>query len=172
MGSQILTPNREGAIWARLMEAQTDALSTEVAQHLLSIGFGESDRDRMQQLAERSESGTLTDEEREEFDGYLHVGNLLAVMQSKARIALRQKRSAPKITPKIADVFDAIPDVCPVLPHAVERKIPDRAGFVLEPVGVRRYANLHNGPFADTHILKGLEDAIFILCSDGHGLAY
>ena len=83
-----------------------------------------------------------------------------------------RKRSAPKITPKIADVFDAIPDVCPVLPHAVERKIPDRAGFALEAVGVRRYTNLHKGSFADAHILKGLEDAILILCSDGHGLAY
>ncbi len=71
MGSQLLTPNREGAIWARLMQAQTAALSPEVAEHLLSIRFGESDRDRMQQLAERSESGNLTDQEREEFDSYL-----------------------------------------------------------------------------------------------------
>ena len=89
MSSQLLTPNREGSIWARLMQAQTDALSSEVAEHLLSIRFGEGDRDRMQQLAERPEAGTLTDEEREEFDSYLHVGNLLAVMQSQARVALR-----------------------------------------------------------------------------------
>ncbi|HMD96975.1 MAG TPA: hypothetical protein VKM93_06535 [Terriglobia bacterium] len=91
MSSQLLSPDREAAIWARLMQAQRDTLSPEVAEHLLSIGFGESDRDRMQQLAERSESGTLTDEEREEFDSYLHVGNLLAVMQSKARLAPRRK---------------------------------------------------------------------------------
>jgi hypothetical protein len=38
---------------------------------------------------ERSEAGTLTAEEEKEFDGYLHVGNLLAVMQSKARLALK-----------------------------------------------------------------------------------
>jgi hypothetical protein len=41
----------------------------------------------MQELAERSEAGTLTAEDHSEFDGYLHVGNLLAVMQSKARLA-------------------------------------------------------------------------------------
>ena len=45
----------------------------------------------MLQLADRSEAGTLTAEERAEFDGYLHVGNLLAVMRSKARLALQTK---------------------------------------------------------------------------------
>jgi hypothetical protein len=96
MSSQFLSPNREADIWARLMQAQRDDPSQEAAQYLLSIGVGENDRDRMQQLAERSECGTLTDEERAEFDSYLHVGNLLAVMQSKARVALRRKpRNGP-----------------------------------------------------------------------------
>jgi hypothetical protein len=90
MSSQPLSPNREANIWARLMQAQRDDPSQEVARYLLSIGFGERDRDRMQQLADRSESGTLTDDERAEFDSYLHVGNLLAVIQSKARVTLRQ----------------------------------------------------------------------------------
>jgi hypothetical protein len=45
----------------------------------------------MQRLAERSETGELTEEERTEFDSYLHVGNLLAVIQSKARVALRSR---------------------------------------------------------------------------------
>jgi hypothetical protein len=90
MSSQLSTPNREAAIWARLIEAQRE-LSPEVAEYLLSIGFGEIDRERMEQLAELSDAGTLTDEERAEFDSYLHVGNLLAVMQSKARLALRPK---------------------------------------------------------------------------------
>jgi len=94
MSSQLLSPNREAAIWARLMQAQRDALSPEVAEYLLSIEFGESDRAQMRQLAERSESGTLTDEEQIEFDSYLHVGNLLAVLQSKARVALGRKPPA------------------------------------------------------------------------------
>jgi len=90
MSSQLLGPNREAHIWARLMQSQRDDPSQEVARYLLSIGFGQRDRDRMRQLAERSESGELTDEERAEFDSYLHIGNLLAVMQSRARVALRQ----------------------------------------------------------------------------------
>ena len=91
MGSQVLSSNSEAAIWARLMQAQKDELSPEAAEFLLSIGFAESDRERMLRLAELSEAGTLTPEEQAEFDGYLHVGNLLAVMQSKARLTLKRK---------------------------------------------------------------------------------
>jgi len=80
------------------------------------------------------------------------------------------RSSAPKITPKITDVFDAIAKVGAVLPHAVECKIPDRARFALKAVSVRRYANLTEGPFVKGHIFEWRKDAIFILCSDGHGL--
>ncbi|HUA19536.1 MAG TPA: hypothetical protein VMB25_12385 [Bryobacteraceae bacterium] len=91
MSSQLLSPNSEAAIWARLMEARKNELSPEAAEYLLSITFPETDRKRLEQLAERSAAGTLTDEERAEYDSYLHIGNLLAVMQSKARVALRRK---------------------------------------------------------------------------------
>jgi hypothetical protein len=73
------------------MQAQKDELSPEAAEFLLAIAFDEADKQRMQELAERSEAGTLTAEQQAEFDGYLHIGNLLAVMQSKARLALRRK---------------------------------------------------------------------------------
>ncbi len=95
MGSQLETRNCESAIWARLMQAQKDELSSEVAEFLLSVNFGKADRERMLQLAEQAEAGNLTAEEQGEFDSYLHVGNLLAVMQSKARLALENKRPNP-----------------------------------------------------------------------------
>jgi hypothetical protein len=91
MDAHMLNPNREPAIWARLMQTPGDELSPESAAYLLSIRFAESDVDRVRQLADRSETGELTDEERAEFDSYLHVGNLLAVIQSKARLALRRR---------------------------------------------------------------------------------
>ena len=64
MNSQFLTSNREADIWARLMDAQGHDISPEVAEYLLSFQFGESDRERMNELAERSEAGTLTVEEQ------------------------------------------------------------------------------------------------------------
>ena len=89
MDAQI-NSNREPAIWARLMQTPGDELSPDAAAYLLSIRFAESDFDRMRQLAERSEMGELNEEERAEFDSYLRIGNLLAVIQSKARVALRR----------------------------------------------------------------------------------
>jgi hypothetical protein len=91
MDTQILKPNLEPAIWARLMQTPGDELTPAAAEYLLSIRFAESDVDRMGRLAERSESGDLTDEERAEFDSYLHNGNLLATIQSNARAALRRR---------------------------------------------------------------------------------
>jgi hypothetical protein len=66
-------------------------LSHKAAEFLLAIDFQEGDRLRMLQLADRSEAGTLTAEELTEFDVYLHLGNRLVVMQSKARLALKTK---------------------------------------------------------------------------------
>ena len=88
MSSQLITPKNEAAIWARLMESQPDDLTPEAAKYLLGFGFSESDRGRMQDLADKSEAGTLAEDEERELDSYLHIGNLLAVMQSKARLAL------------------------------------------------------------------------------------
>ena len=95
MASQLIGQTSEAAIWARLMQAQKAELSSDAAEFLLTIHFEEADRKRMQQLAERSEAGTLTVEEQAEFDGYLHIGNLLAVMQSNARLVLRRKPNDP-----------------------------------------------------------------------------
>src|SRR5690348_16845832 len=97
MSSQPLSPGHEAAIWARLMQAspQKAALSPEAAEFLLTIGFDQSDRERMQVLAERSSSAILTSDEQAELDGYLHVGNLLAVMQSKARAFLNRPPKPP-----------------------------------------------------------------------------
>ena len=43
----------------------------------------------MHYLAERSQDGALTKEEREELESYIHVSDLLAIMQSKARQFLK-----------------------------------------------------------------------------------
>jgi len=102
-----------------------------------------------------------------------HQGNVdqdIAIDQV-GHVTWWRKLSASKITSKTVDVFHAVDDVAPVFPYAVECEIPNRAGFALEAVSTRRYANLNNRPFDDAHILEGLEDAIFILCGDGHRLA-
>ncbi len=94
MSSQLIVSENEAAIWARLIESQPDDLTPEAAQYLLRLGFSERDQDRLKNLADRSQAGTLTEDDAREFDSYLHIGNLLAVMQSKARFALYRRESA------------------------------------------------------------------------------
>ena len=90
-----MTPNREAAIWARLIQSQPDDLTPDTARYLLSLGFAEGDRGRMQELADRAQAGVLAESEAAEFDSYLHIGNLLAVMQSKARAVLANSQVSP-----------------------------------------------------------------------------
>src|SRR2546427_649498 len=63
--------------------------------------------------------------------------------------------STPEIAPKLVYVFDTIGDVSPILPHAVESEIPNRAAFCLEAVGTRRDLHLDDGSFVDSHVLEG-----------------
>lgn len=57
MGSQLLMPNSELAILARLLETQPDELMRDAAQYLLRFGFTEQGRRRIRsrrQVASRS----------------------------------------------------------------------------------------------------------------------
>jgi hypothetical protein len=89
MTSKLVAPNTEAGILARLIQNRQDHLSRDAAHYLLSFRFDDSDVLRMNELSEMARLGTLSDAEAAELDSYIHVSNLLAVMQSKARRALR-----------------------------------------------------------------------------------
>jgi hypothetical protein len=93
MSSQAIVPNYESAILARLIQAHGQPLAPEVAQYLLSFTFEPSDVERMNELAEAGRRGALSREQRAELESYVHVSNLLTVMQSEAR---RYLAIAPK----------------------------------------------------------------------------
>ncbi len=85
MGSQVSTQNTEAAILARIIQADEKEVTPDVARYLLSMQLPEIDRERVDELSARARSGSLTSAEEEELDSYLHIGSLLAVMQSRAR---------------------------------------------------------------------------------------
>ena len=90
MSSQITGPNTEAAILSRVIQVEEGTLSRGAAEYLLSVRFGERDVARMNELSELARQGKLTTEEQTELDSYLHVSNLLAVIQSKGRRALQR----------------------------------------------------------------------------------
>ena len=63
MSSQLIAPETEAGIWARLIDSQPDDLTPGVETYFLRLGFAEKDQTRMQDLADRSQAGTLTDVE-------------------------------------------------------------------------------------------------------------
>ena len=89
MGANQASLSFEPIIWARLIQAPKGPISPEAASYLLSIDFSEADHTRMQELMDKSNEGVLTVDEGAELDSYVNVANVLSVMHSRARVALR-----------------------------------------------------------------------------------
>lgn len=79
----------ESAIFERVLLPDDIQLSPEAAGYFLSIGFCESDQNRMRELAAKARGGSLTEPEEAEIDGFEHVAHVLAILQSRARRVLR-----------------------------------------------------------------------------------
>lgn len=60
-------------------------LTQETAKEILSLRADKSAKRRLEQLASKCDRGTLTPEERAEYQLFVEVGDLIAVLQSKAR---------------------------------------------------------------------------------------
>jgi hypothetical protein len=94
MDLQITQPgNTEAAILARLIQSRTE-MDSQVARYLLAFAFEPTDLERMNLLAERAREGNISRGEETELDGYLHVGNLLTIRQSNARVYLKTHESS------------------------------------------------------------------------------
>ncbi|HEX4131611.1 MAG TPA: hypothetical protein VHZ24_16350 [Pirellulales bacterium] len=79
----------ETAIFERIVLPPEPELNVQTARSLLALSFGSDDTTRMQWLADKAKHGSLTADEQEEIDSYERVGHYLAILQSKARLALR-----------------------------------------------------------------------------------
>jgi len=89
MSSQVVTSNTEAAILARVIESDATAITPDVARYLLSMQLPRSDQERVNELSAKARAGALSEGETQELDSYLHIGRLLAVMQSRARRLLK-----------------------------------------------------------------------------------
>jgi len=87
MPTKQTTLNGETAIFLRVWDGQR--LTPELARHVLRLAFSEEDKARMHELAVKNQESALTPEEVEELDGFIKVGDLLGILQSRARVLLR-----------------------------------------------------------------------------------
>ena len=91
--AQFDSASTETAILSRLIEPNRSGLTTEAARYLLTLEFHDFDRRRMDNLAQKARDGVLSPAEEREIENYRHVGHLLALLRSKARISLHQGAS-------------------------------------------------------------------------------
>jgi hypothetical protein len=77
-------------IFNRLIDSSNPTLTAAAAQGILQLKYSETDHRRMAELAERSNEGMLTQEEKRELESYVFVGDLLSSLQSKARLSTTQ----------------------------------------------------------------------------------
>jgi hypothetical protein len=81
------------AILRRVVEREHAELSEEAALAILRLDFDATDRRRMNQLAAKNRAGRLTPADEEELDSFIHVGQVLGILKSKARRALKTRKS-------------------------------------------------------------------------------
>ena len=80
----------EPAILSRVIVPELGDLPPEVARAFLDFHFDPKDRERMHELAVKSQEGSLDPDEEVEMSNYRNVGHLLDLMKSKARLSLRR----------------------------------------------------------------------------------
>jgi hypothetical protein len=78
----------EAAIFSRMLDADREGMTAELAYHILRMRFSAVDKARMQELATKNQRGDISPQELEELDNYITAGDILAIWQSKARQAL------------------------------------------------------------------------------------
>jgi hypothetical protein len=97
MSSQVVTPNTEAAILARIIQADEQELTPDAARYLLSMRLPPRDEDRVNELSAKARAGSLSQADTQELDSYLHIGFLLGIMQAKARRLVNpEPHSAPQ----------------------------------------------------------------------------
>jgi hypothetical protein len=90
---------RQAAILDRVIEPQRGGFSPEHAKYVLSLGISAEQQYRYAQLSEKAQSGQLSEPEQSELDDFLSVNSLLMILQSKARISLKQQLVAERLDP-------------------------------------------------------------------------
>jgi hypothetical protein len=94
------TDTSEVSILNRILRPRLPTFSPAAAEDILTLDFDQADKDRMRELSAKARAGTLTAEEDADAGKYELVGHLLNIMQSKARLSLKSRRSADGKKPR------------------------------------------------------------------------
>ncbi len=66
------------------------SISPQTARHFLDLLFSRSHQQQVDALSQKAQAGSLTPAERAKLDEFIRVADLLAILQSRARQALKR----------------------------------------------------------------------------------
>lgn len=82
----------EVEIWEDILTSGSSDISVAEANVVLRWQLPEQSKARMEVLAELNGQGELSESEREELEACVNVGQVIGILQAKARLALKQSR--------------------------------------------------------------------------------
>lgn len=83
-------PDTFPSILGRVLRNGRGTMSTTVARQVLKIGFDQAGQDRVADLLDRNSEGKLTTAEKAELNEFVRAANVVAILQSHARMALKR----------------------------------------------------------------------------------
>ncbi|MDB5303131.1 MAG: hypothetical protein JWM97_680 [Phycisphaerales bacterium] len=75
-------------LFRQVIEPENGSLAPDVARYIVDLDFPPTDHARYEVLAAKAQEGTLSPEEAQELDGFIHVDSPLAIMRLKAERSL------------------------------------------------------------------------------------
>jgi hypothetical protein len=84
----------ESEILADVIAPEQGDLAAEVARSVMRWKFTDRALARINDLADRNNKGTITAQELQDLEKYLRVGNLINILQAKARLSLNSAGQA------------------------------------------------------------------------------
>jgi hypothetical protein len=77
----------------RFLDPVADCLPPEVARRIIDLRMDPQLQSRLDELAEKSSAGTLTNEERDEYQAYVEGMDIVGLFKAKARRSLSRRAS-------------------------------------------------------------------------------
>ena len=81
--------NDEASILSRAIDPDTGAWTPSIAHGILSLTLSPADKQRMNELAAKSQDGSLAADEQLEIESFRQACRLLDLMKAKARLSLK-----------------------------------------------------------------------------------
>ena len=94
-GSGRIGPVDDDPVMDRLLEPLGRALTPELARALVDLRAPAEEQDRIDELAEKCNEGTLSAEERAEYEEYVRAIHFVGTVQARARAILAKEPGQP-----------------------------------------------------------------------------